>query len=102
VWDQIHQYVWANDGKFPYNGRQEEFGVGGDGIVYHAWQRYPGDPDWDGWWPMGGHDVFWGGDGPTYDNPPTIRVVGGDRLTYCTYWQWWKEPADWSYWYQCN
>ena len=46
----IYRYTWPDYGYFPYNGRKEAFGVGSDGIVYHAWEMYPNDEDWDGWW----------------------------------------------------
>lgn len=97
---EIYPYRWPieNGGQFPYDGRLEEFGVGGDGIVYHAWQRYPGDEDWEGWWSLGGHDVFWGVQG-MLSGETGISVVGSDHLTYCKHWQWWRN--DWSYWYQC-
>ena len=45
---RIHRVYWPDTGAFPFNGRYEEFGVGTDGIVYHAWQEYNNDEDWAG------------------------------------------------------
>jgi hypothetical protein len=94
----IYKYTWPDYGYFPYNGRKEAFGVGGDGIVYHAWEMYPNDEDWDGWWPLGGHGVAWGVES-TGGRAPGIKVLGGDSVHYCKWYD--GNRGDWTYWYPC-
>jgi hypothetical protein len=80
---------------FPFDGRQEAFGIGLDGVVYHAWQRYPGDTDWDGWYELGGHDVAQGVAWRSFD-PPEVEVIGSDNICYYKSYEAWRN--DWSYW----
>jgi hypothetical protein len=83
------------------DGRWEVFVVGIDHAIWHYFQLYNGDPNWSGWFSLGGYAT----DGVLPGHDPlsevTIKVVGRDGNYWCDRSTPGSTPSGWSGFYRC-